>query len=200
MQAPLLAAEFLGLNDSSWSQLSAFDPLPLGEKGPRQYQEAAPQKVTPSFYGQSARRRTSTRARALARLRLGVRGGRACVCLLEGARSGGGAEPYEHRLYSLKEPPITFAHTRPRLSPAHSSAQGGSRTLFLDTFSSFLGILMPELISYLALLSGSSRSVWLVDERRLRRRARHVREVSGKRQRGGGGGGGGGEEVVVERR
>lgn len=81
--------EFLGLNDSSWFQLSGFETLHLVEKGTREYQEAAPQKVTPSIYGQSA-----STARELACLLwacASARGGRACVYWKKLRAAGGGA-------------------------------------------------------------------------------------------------------------
>lgn len=111
----------------------------------------------------------STRARA----RAGVR-------VFTGRRpERRGAEPYEHRLYSLATTsnnllPHSAGFLRLGSPPTHSSVPERNPHAFLDTL---FRILMPELILFLALLSGSLRDLLCVDER-LRRRAERIRKVS----------------------
>lgn len=103
----------------------------------------------------------------------------ACACLLEGAPSAGGRSLTNIGFTHWQQPPITFFHTRLgflRLGspPTHSSVPERNPHAFLDTL---FRILMPELILFLALLSGSLRDLLCVDER-LRRRAERIRKVS----------------------
>lgn len=79
-----------------------------------------------------------------------------------------------------QQPPITFLHTRLGSSPARTAADaflrpGKEPTHFLDTL---LRILMPELILFLALLSGSLRRLSFVSERLQRRAQQILRKVS----------------------
>lgn len=103
----------------------------------------------------------------------------ACVCLLEGAGSAGGRSLTNIGFAHWHQPPITFFHTRLaslRLGspPTHSCVQERNPHAFLDPV---FRILMPELILFLALLSGSLRDLLCVDER-LRRRAERICKVS----------------------
>lgn len=113
---------------------------------------------------------SSTRARA--------RGRRARV-YWKAPRAQGGRSLTNIGPAHWHQPPGTLFHTRLaslRLGPppTHSSVPDRNPHAPLDPL---FRILMPELILFLALLSGSLRDLLCVDER-LRRRAERIREVS----------------------
>ena len=87
-------------------------------------------------------------------------------------------EPYEHRLYSLETTSSNLPRHTDTVSPADTAAtflrSGKKPTHF---FGYFFWILMPELITNLALLSGSLRIFSFGDER-LQCGAEHFCEVS----------------------
>lgn len=156
----------------------------LSRKGTHQYQETAQAKVTTIIYWRSAKRE---HAAALVFCAC-ESGARACVYWKKVWTEE--AEPYEHSA----QPPVTFhtdrAHRPPPPSQTHSeslradicphsSALKTNTHLFLDTSFSVCGILMPEIIIQLALLSGSLRSFFLFfGDERLRHGVEQIREVS----------------------
>lgn len=142
--------------------------IQLFKNGTRDYQEAAQQRSRRLFICLSTRARA--RARVLAR---GVR-------VFTGRRSERGGRSLTNIGFThWQQPPITFLHTRLGSSPARTAADaflrpGKEPTHFLDTL---LRILMPELIIFLALLSGSLHRLSFASER-LQRRAQQIRKVS----------------------
>lgn len=159
------AARSKAVTSSSGSIRSAL--IQLFKNGTRDYQEAAQQRSRRLFMGTIC---LSTRARVLAR---GVR-------VFTGRRSERGGRSLTNIGFThWQQPPITFLHTRLGSSPARTAADaflrpGKEPTHFLDTL---LRILMPELIIFLALLSGSLHRLSFVSER-LQRRAQQIRKVS----------------------
>lgn len=153
--------------------MSSFELFHLVNKGTHQYQETARQRSRRLFIGNLPRQRAST-----------------CVCPLRvrdrsvRVFTGRASERRRRSLTNIgfthwKQPPITFLHTRRgslrhSSPPPHSSAQERNpHTLWIL----FFWILMPDLIIYLALLSGSLHILSFGDER-LRCGARHIRKVS----------------------
>lgn len=153
---------------------------PCREGNPAAVPGNSPVKVTLIIYWRSAKS-----GREPARVFFCVRE-RAFVCLLEEPLNGGGRSFTNIGFTHWKQPPVNLLPSPPPPTHTHGEFSGRYRCRHIPLLGKethtlfwilFLWILMPELIFFQALLSGSLRIFSFGDER-LRRWAECIHKVS----------------------